>query len=334
MNVSSFRRPQVVFAGILGALALAKAIGAAPTPPPTIGFVVKMPEQAWFISEMDGASAVGHALGFRVVRIGAPSGESLMAALDILAAQGASGAVICAPDVRLGPAVAARASALGLKLVTVDDRLVDKHGQPITTIPHLGMAAETIGHQVGAAIAEEMTRRGWDKSSVGVLALESRELPTAVARVKGATDALARAGVAPTRVFPAALKTTDTAGAAAAAAPVLAAHPEVHQWAIVSLNEETVLGGVRASEQFGLSPASVIGVGIGGAGAAQAEFSKRSFTGFFGTIAVSSRMHGERTTANLIRWIRTGERPPADTATTGTLMTRANWRQIAAKISA
>ncbi len=309
-----------------------RAFGAGPRQEPRIGFVTKMPEQAWFLSEAKAARAVGAARGYTVVTLGAPDGERLMTAIDNLATQGARGLVVCAPDVRLGPAVRHRAAVLGLKLLTVDDRFLGPDGRPLLDVPHLGMSGRKIGEQVGATVIEEMRRRGWNPTTVGVLRMTSQELPTAVERVEGATAALVAGGVARDRMFDAPLKATDTESANTASGPVLSRHDEIKRWAIVSVNEETVLGGVRATEQFGLPAADVIGVGIGGAGAAIAELSKAGPTGFYATIAVSSIGHGRRTTEALIDWIEHGRRPPADTATTGTVMTRANWRAVQAAL--
>ena len=98
--------------------------------PTKIGFLVKMPEQAWFINEQKAATALGQKENFSVVNIGTPDGEKVLAAIDNLGAQGAQGFVICAPDVRLGPAIQARAKRYNMKFVTVDDQLVDSSGKP------------------------------------------------------------------------------------------------------------------------------------------------------------------------------------------------------------
>src|SRR5690554_6065533 len=70
-----------------------------------IGFIVKKPEQAWFINEQEAATQVGEELGFRVVRLGGEDGQEVLSAIDNLNSQGAQGFVICPPDVRLGPAI-------------------------------------------------------------------------------------------------------------------------------------------------------------------------------------------------------------------------------------
>jgi L-arabinose transport system substrate-binding protein len=307
---------------------LAASVPARADEPLKIGFLVKMPEQAWFINEQKAATALGQKDGFSVVNIGTPEGEKVLSAIDNLGAQGAKGFVICAPDVRLGPAIAARAKRYNMKFVTVDDQLVDSSGKPLGNVPHLGMSAFKIGNQVGQAISDEMKRRGWKPEEVGALRITNYELPTAKLRTDGATQSLLAGGFKKENIFDAPQKTTDDEGGFNAVSPVLARHPDIKKWVIFALNEETVLGGVRATEQLHIPSADVIGVGINGAGEAFAEFQKKEPTGFFGTIAVSSTNHGKDSTANLVDWIKTGKQPPADTQTTGKLMVRGNWQDV------
>jgi L-arabinose transport system substrate-binding protein len=296
--------------------------------PIKIGFLVKMPEQAWFINEQKAATALGQKEGFSVVDIGTPDGEKVLSAIDNLGAQGAQGFVICAPDVRLGPAIRARAKRYDMKVVTVDDQLVDASGKPLEGVPHLGMSASKIGNQVGQAIADEIKRRGWDPAQVGALRITNYELPTAKLRTDGATQTLLARGFPKANIFDAPQKTTDDEGGFNAASPVLAQHSQIKKWVIYALNEETVLGAVRATEQLHIASADVIGVGINGASEAFAEFQKKTPTGFYGTVAVSSTNHGRQSAQNLVDWIKTGKQPQADTQTTGTLMTRQNWLSV------
>jgi L-arabinose transport system substrate-binding protein len=296
--------------------------------PLKVGFLVKMPEQAWFINEQKAATALGKKDGFTVVNIGTPDGEKVLGAIDNLGAQGAKGFVICAPDVRLGPAIQARAKRYNMKFVTVDDQLVDSTGKPLAGVPHLGMSAFKIGNQVGQAISDEMKKRGWKPEEVGAIRITDYELPTAKLRTDGATETLLANGFKKDNIFDAPQKTTDDEGGFNAASPVLSKHPNIKKWIVYALNEETVLGGVRATEQLHIPAADVIGVGINGAGEAFAEFQKKEPTGFYGTIAVSSTNHGRESTENLVDWIEKGKMPPADTQTTGKLMTRDNWLQV------
>lgn len=293
-----------------------------------IGFIVKKPEQAWFINEQQAATNLGEEKGFEVVRLSGEDGQQVLSAIDNLNSQGAQGFVICPPDVRLGPAIMNRAEQYGMKVVTVDDRFVGADGEPMEGVPHLGMSGYKIGQQVGNAIAAEMEKRGWDPANVAALRITNYELPTAKARTDGATDALLESGFKKANIFDAPQQNTDTSSAFAAASPVLSKNGDFERWVIYALNEESVLGGVRASEQYGLGAEDVIGVGINGSGAAFAEFSREKPTGFHGTVAVSSTMHGRQSADNLYTWITEGEKPPANTETAGTLMTRDNWEQV------
>jgi len=320
---------------LLGAMCVAPlgmSVAGHAAAPTKIGFLVKMPEQAWFINEQKAATALGQKENFSVVNIGTPDGEKVLAAIDNLGAQGAQGFVICAPDVRLGPAIRARAKRYGMKFVTVDDQLVDSSGKPLEGVPHLGMSAFKIGNQVGQAISDEMKKRGWKPEEVGAIRITDYELPTAKLRTDGATETLLANGFRKENIFDAPQKTTDDEGGFNASSPVLSKHPNIKRWVIFALNEESVLGGVRATEQLHIPAADVIGVGINGAGEAFAEFQKKEPTGFYGTIAVSSTNHGKQSAQNLIDWIRTGKMPPADTQTTGKLMTRDNWLAVRAEL--
>ncbi|WP_111496274.1 arabinose ABC transporter substrate-binding protein [Marinobacter bohaiensis] len=293
-----------------------------------IGFIVKKPEQAWFINEQQAATQLGEKQGFDVVRLSGVDGQEVLSAIDNLNSQGAQGFVICPPDVRLGTVIMRRAEQYGMKVVTVDDRFVDAEGDPIEAVPHLGMSGYKIGEQVGNAIAREIEVRGWNMDDVAALRITNYELPTAKERTDGATDALLKAGFSKEHIFDAPQQNTDTSSAFAAASPVFSKRGEYKHWVIYALNEESVLGGVRASEQYGLTAEDVIGVGINGSGAAFAEFSREKPTGFYGTVAVSSTMHGRQTAENLYQWIIDGDKPPANTETTGKLMTRDNWKQV------
>lgn len=159
-----------------------------------IGFLVKQPEEPWFQDEWKFADQAAKEKGFKLVKIGVPSGGEVLTAIDNLGAQHAQGFVICVPDVKLGPAVVAKAKQNNLKLMTVDDRLVDGAGKPIEAVPHMGISATKIGEQVGDAIAQEMKKRGWNLSEVGAIRIAYDQLPTAKERTDGAVAALTKAG--------------------------------------------------------------------------------------------------------------------------------------------
>lgn len=293
-----------------------------------IGFVVKQPEEPWFQDEWKFADTAGAEKGFEVVKIGAADGEQLMAAIDNLAAQGAQGFVVCTPDVNLGPAIVARAEAAGLKLMTVDDRLVDASGAEIEAVPHMGISARKIGEDVGAALAAEIAARGWNPAEVGALRISYEQLPTAADRVGGAEDALKAAGFPEANIFDAPQARTDTEAALNAATIVLNQHPDLKHWVAYGLNDEAVLGAVRAAESLGIGADNMIGVGIGGAASAINEFEKPDPTGFFGTIVISPKRHGYETALNMYEWIANGTEPEKLTLTSGSLAKRDDYKQV------
>src|SRR5215210_6263926 len=127
-----------------------------------IGFLVKQPEEPWFQTEWKFAQKAADENGFELIKIGTVDGEKVLAAIDNLAAQGAKGFVICTPDVRLGPAIKAKAEQAGLKLMTVDDQFVGPDGKFMEDVHHLGMSPRDIGRQAGQIELAEMTKRGWD----------------------------------------------------------------------------------------------------------------------------------------------------------------------------
>ncbi len=312
--------------------ALGGAAGSAAADEVKIGFVVKQPEEPWFQDEWKFADTAGAEKGFEVVKIGASDGEQLMAAIDNLSAQGAQGFIVCTPDVNLGPAIIARAEAAGLKLMTVDDRLVDASGTEVEAVPHMGISARKIGEGVGEAIAAEIKARGWKPEEVGALRISYAQLPTAADRVGGAEDALKAAGFPEANIFDAAQARTDTEAALNAATIVLNQHPELKHWIAYGLNDEAVLGAVRAAESVGIGADNMIGVGIGGAASAINEFEKPDPTGFFGTIVISPKRHGYETALNMYEWIANGTEPEKLILTSGSLAKRDDYPQVLADL--
>ena len=298
-----------------------------------IGFLVKQAEEPWFQDEWRYAEQAAKDKGFALVKIGVPNGEKMIAAIDNLAAQKAQGFVICAPDVKLGAAVERAARRNNMKVISVDDRLVDGTGKPIASIPHMGISGYAIGQQVGQAIAAEIKARKWNPAEVGAIRVAYDQLPTARERTMGAIDALKAAGFPAANVYDAPQSKTDTESAFNAANITLTKHAGIKHWVAVGLNDEAVLGAVRAAEGRGLRADSMVGVGIGGSKAAENELNKPAATGFYGTVMISARQHGYETSANLVNWIRTNQAPPAEILTKGMLMTRANQAQVQAAMS-
>lgn len=313
-------------AGALGAaLATAAPVHAEPV---KLGFVVKQPEEAWFQDEWKFADVAAKEKGFTLIKIAAEDGEKALAAIDNLGAQGAQGVIICTPDVNLGPSLVARAKANQLKLMTVDDRLVDGKGRVLGEVPHMGISATRIGEQVGQALVDEMKRRGWQPAEVGAIRVSYDQLPTAKDRVDGAIAVLLNNGFTKEQVFDAPQKKTDTEAALNAANIVLNKNASLKKWIAFGLNDEAALGAVRAAEGVGIKADSMIAVGIGGSDAALNEFRKPQPTGFFGSVIISPKRHGYETALNMFEWISADKAPEKLILTSGELATRDNVAQV------
>ena len=291
-----------------------------------IGFIVKQPEEPWFQIEWKFADEAAAKLGFEVIKIGATDGEKVLAAIDNLTAVGAKGFVICTPDVKLGPAIAARAKKNNLKLMSVDDQFVGPDGK-FMDVHHLGISACNIGKSVGAALFQEFKKRGWKAGETAVCAVTFEELNTAKERTDGAIAALAAAGFPKSRIFKAPQKTSDVPGAFDAVNVLLTQHPDVRHWLACGMNDSAVMGAIRAMEGRKFDAAGVAGIGINGTDCL-VEFEKPKPTGFYASILLSARQHGYDTAQMMFKWIKDGTEPPKDTRTTGILIHRGNYKQV------
>ena len=292
-----------------------------------IGFLVKQPDEPWFQNEWKFAEQCADSFGFHLVKIGATDGEKVLAAIDNLAAQDVRGFVICTPDARLGPAIAAKANNVGLKFISVDDRFVGADGNFMTEVHHLGISASEIGKSVGRALFDEMKKRMWKTEETAVCAATWEELQTARERTDGAIEALTSAGFPKEKIFKAPQKVADIPGAFDGVNILLTQHANVKRWLICGNNDNAVLGAVRGMEGRGYNTENVIGIGINGTDCI-VEFQKNKPTGFFASILLSPRRHGFETCEMLYKWIKDGIEPPKETYTTGVFITRDNYQHI------
>lgn len=296
-----------------------------------LGYLVKQPEEPWFQTEWSFAEKAGKDLGFEVVKMAVPDGEKTLNAIDTLAAQGAKGFVICTPDPKLGPAIMAKAKSYDLKVVTVDDQFLNAKGEPMLEVPLVMMAATAIGERQGSELYKEMQKRRWDIATTGVMAITADELDTARRRVDGAISALKQAGFPATQIYRVPTKSNDIPGALDAANSLLVQYPKVKQWLVVGMNDNTVLGGVRATEGQGFGADNVIGIGINGVDAVN-ELAKSNATGFYGSLLPSPDVHGYKSIESLYNWVKNDVEPQKFVEVTDVvLITRDNFKDELAK---
>ncbi|MGO1190978.1 arabinose ABC transporter substrate-binding protein [Vibrio casei] len=292
-----------------------------------LGYLVKQPEEPWFQTEWAFADKAAKQYNFELIKMAVPDGEKTLNAIDTLAASGAKGFVICTPDPKLGSAIMAKAKSYDLKVITVDDQFLTAKGQPMTEVPLVMMAASQIGQRQGHELYKEMQKRGWDVASTAVMAITADELDTARRRVHGAMDALKTDGFPAAQIYTVPTKSNDIPGALDAANSLLVQYPDIKQWLVVGMNDNTVLGGVRATEGQGFSAANVIGIGINGVDAVN-ELAKSKATGFYGSLLPSPDVHGFKSTEMLYNWVSKDVEPEKFVEVTdAVLITRDNFKQ-------
>ncbi|MDT3719979.1 substrate-binding domain-containing protein [Pseudomonas oryzihabitans] len=329
-----FRVPGVrsLLRAALAAGAVSLSLSAFAADPVKIGFLVKQPEEPWFQTEWAFAEKAAKDKGFTLLKIAVPDGEKTLAAIDSLAANGAKGFVICPPDVSLGPAIVAKAKLNDLKVMAVDDRFVDAKGKFMEDVPYLGMAAFEVGQQQGAAMAAEAEKRGWKWDDTYAVINTYNELDTGKMRTDGSVEALKKAGLPADHIIFAPQKTLDVPGSMDSTTSALVKLPSGAKHLIIGgMNDNTVLGGVRATESAGFKAEQVIGIGINGTDAI-GELKKPN-SGFFGSMLPSPHEEGYQTASMMYEWVTTGKEPPKYTAMNKvTLITRANFQQELEKI--
>lgn len=291
-----------------------------------IGFLVKQPEEPWFQTEWAFAQKAADKNGFELLKIGTPDGEKVLAAIDNLAANQAQGFVICTPDVRLGPAIVAKAKANNLKLMTVDDQFIGADGKIMTNVHHLGVAARDVGHVSGQALADEYKKRKWTPTDTAACIVTFEELDTARERTEGIIEKLVENGFPKERIFKAPQKTTDIPGSFDAANVLLTQHGDVKQWLMAGMNDTAALGAVRAAEGRGFNAQTAVGIGINGTDCID-EFKKATPTPFYGSVLMEANLHGHDTALAMYNWIKDGVEPPMSRFTGGVLITRADFEQ-------
>jgi L-arabinose transport system substrate-binding protein len=224
-----------------------------------LGYLVKQPEEPWFQTEWNFADKAART-GLRGDQDSRPDEKtSIPSTVWRRMAPRASSSVPLTPS--SGAAIMAKANSMDLKVITVDDQFVNAKGQPMEQVPLVMMAATS--ERQGQELYKEMQKRQWDVKATGVLAITADELDTARRRVEGSLSALKAAGFPEAQIYRSPTKANDIPGALDAANSMLVQHPEVKNWLIVGMNDNTVLGGVRATEGQGFKE-NVIGIGING----------------------------------------------------------------------
>ena len=318
---------------LLGTVAaLTLLAGVADAQEAKLGYINKMGDHPWFVSEVAGAKAKAKELGNELLVQDVQFDANLtITTMDTYLADGVKGIAIVVPDKALGPVVAKKAKDAGIPLIAVDDDITYEDGSPV---PYVGIDALTIGKQVGAEIARQVKAAGWDKdwSTVRVGSVEDQKADTCMRRNRGAEEAfLAAFPDFPKENIVRIPYDNTMVNAIDVVGTTLTANPAVERWAFFSCNDDGVLGSVRATENAGMSPDGVIGVGIDGSRSCEA-FGAGKPTGFKGTMWFDSATHGATAIAALHENIANGTALPMVTYMPAILIGADNFTDYKAKL--
>ena len=296
-----------------------------------LGYINKMGEHPWFVAEVAGAKAAaadsGAKLSTQDVQFNA---DLTLTTLDTMIGDGVKGIAIVVPDKALGPVVADKAAKAGIKLIAVDDDIYTEDKKPV---PYIGLNATAIGRQVGAEEARLYNALGWaGKKDVKLAAVEDRKADTCMQRTRGAEAAFLEAVPGFDKANIVRIPYDNTMNSAIdAVTTTLTANPGAEHWIFFSCNDDGVLGSVRATENAGMKPDQVIGVGIDGSRACDA-FGSGQPTGFRGTLWIDSGKEGATAVKMLVASIKDNTPLPEKTFVSPDLIDTDNFGQFKARI--
>jgi L-arabinose transport system substrate-binding protein len=260
--------------------------------PPKFGYINKMGDHPWFVSEVEGARAAAEELGVELlVQDVQFDAAAAVNAFDTMVGDGVKGIAIVVPDQSLGPVVGKMAQEAGIALVAVDDNIYDESGDQL---PYVGIDTYTLGLQVGAELARLFAAEGWENGNAGILSVEDRKVETCMNRNDGAQAAFLEAvpSFAETDIVRVPYD-GNMVSAIDAVTTTLTANPQIENWVVWACNDDGILGTVRAMENAGgyETATQMMGIGIDGSRVCEA-FGLGQPLGYRGTLWLNSYNHG------------------------------------------
>lgn len=184
--------------------------------------------------------------------------EKYMTLIDTAIADKADAIVTCIPDQTMSQSVVDKCEAAGVPIIAVDDSLIDAEGNKIA--PWFGIDAYNIGYAAGEWMAEYALQNNLlDSPSTGLLYMTVETVSSMVPRTQGEQDAWKdKVGDALSdRTYYADYVTTSEEAYTSASA-VIAAHPEITTWLVMTPSENGVLGSGAVLEEAGLAEGSCV----------------------------------------------------------------------------
>lgn len=289
--------------------------------------IYKAGDQTWFIDEGNAAKAKAESMGAEFVYVDAKMNpEEALKAVDNAIANKADGILMCIPDQTMSQAIVDKAEEAGIPIIGVDDAL-EVNGEKIA--PWVGIDGYVIGEANGEYMANYIKDNNLlTDPEVAVMILTMDTVSSVVPRTEGAFDKF-------TSVLPefdkAKIYKADTDGTTdkgnTSATALITAHPEVKKWIVMSGNEETAIGAVRAIETAGLDKDSAV-IGLGGYLAKDEWNNKGTDVAIKAAAYFSADSIGGSSAEMLINHINNGTEIPKSTAVPAIVVTPENYKEV------
>lgn len=286
--------------------------------------IYKAGDQTWFIDEGAAAKAKAEEMGAEFVFVDVQMNpEQCLKAVDNAIANNADGILMCIPDQTMSQAVVDKCKEANLPIVAVDDAL-EKDGKKLA--PWVGID----GYKIGEANGEWMANYAKDNKLVddeetGVLLLTMDTVSSCVPRTEGAEDKFLEIIPGYKRIYKGDTDGTTDKGYNAASA-VITANPQIKNWLVMTANEESAVGAVRALETAGLDKGSCV-IGLG-AYLAKDEWKKSTDGCFKASCYFSADSIGGASAEMLINYINDGTEMTESTAVPAIVVTPENYKEV------
>lgn len=298
-----------------------------------IAFIVKDINESWFQQEIEYAQMAATDFGFQLLvypdedfdRSSIYTTEMVLRDIQRAKDEGVKGVVVCAPDVNRGNEIVALCNKLDLKLMTVDDRFKDYNSWSgyNENVSHLGIDSYAIGRLVGISLAREISSRGWNLNQVGVIELYNKSTPDIMERVEGAVLMLQEVlAFNESNFF---VLDSPESSLESYYSLILRRFPGIssrfRRWIIVGMNDDCVIGGLRALDRLGVSKDNVLAFGINGSSLAEEELLKNKL-GLLGSVKLQASVHGYDSVEYMYKWLFSKREPEKMIVTNGILITK------------
>jgi DNA-binding LacI/PurR family transcriptional regulator len=136
-----------------------------------IGFIVRGFNDKDSLEAINTIDKFAASHNIEVIETASITNKSLLKNMDFLGSKGAKGIIISAPDPRLGSAIASRSERLGIKIISIRNKLVNMDGSFMQKIPYLGISLEKTSNLIADTILKILNDKKWNISKTAIILL-------------------------------------------------------------------------------------------------------------------------------------------------------------------